>query len=166
MDAIEKLRVVRFTREHIPNSYPKGRLPWQVYHRVRNAVVRACRCHGPTGPMGICPVSRWRRAPNILKWERGDPEPTYYIIPDQYNDERYVYVELLGQDPFRPEWLADIATTLEAHPGWGIGVNNIPGHYVIIFANKLMVKGPRLSSCRCASEVVEVVQELLQETVE
>jgi hypothetical protein len=116
--------------------------------------------------MGVCPISRWRRAPNFFKWERGDPDPVYYIIDDQYNDERYLYAELLGKDPFRPEWLADIATTLEDYPAWGIGVNNIPGHYIIIFSSKIMVTGPRLISCKSAREVVKAVQDLLREGVQ
>ena len=162
MDALDQLRVVSYTEERIPNPYPKGSLPWQIYHKVRNAVVRTCRRHGPTGPMGICPISRWRSAPDILKWESGDPDPVYYVIDDQYNDERYLYAELLGEDAFRPEWLADIATTLTGHPGWGLGVNNIPDHYMLIFSDKLMVNGSRLSSCKHAREVVQAARDLLR----
>jgi hypothetical protein len=163
MDAIDEMRVVTYTEERIPNPYPKGSLPWQVYHKVRNAIVRTCRCHGPTGPMGICPISRWQRAPNIFKWERGDPDPVYYIIDDQYNDERYLYAELLSPDAFRPAWLTDIATTLEKHAGWGLGVSDLPGHYVLVFSDKLMVTGPRLSSCKTAGQVVEEVQRLYRQ---
>ena len=163
MNTINYMKVIPYSEERVPNPYPKGPLPWQIYHKVRNAVVRTCRRHGPTGPMGECRISRWRAAPNIFKWQRGDPDPVYYIIDDQYNDERYLYAELLGQDPFNLTWLADIGKTLEEFPGWGIGVNNIPGHYIIIFYEKLLVNGPRLSTCKKASEVVDTVKELLRQ---
>jgi hypothetical protein len=164
MNAIDQLNIISYTKERIPNPYHKRTLPWQVYHKVRNAVVHTCRRHGPTGPMGICPISFWRRAPNILKWEHGDPDPLYYIIDDQYNDERYLYAELLDGDAFSAEWLVDITRTLDGFPDWGICLSGIPGHYLIIFAKKIMVNGPQLSNCKTVREVLRVVQELIKQT--
>jgi hypothetical protein len=56
MNRLDELRVVPFTRDRVPNGYPGGDLPWQVYHTVRNAVVQTCRRYGPTGPMGVIRV--------------------------------------------------------------------------------------------------------------
>ena len=93
-------------------------------------------------------------------WESGDSDPWYYIIDDQYNHERYCYVELYGDDPFNAEWLLSITATLREFDGWGLGVKNIPESYLLIFAKRLMVHG-RLSKCKSAAEVVETGGRLL-----
>jgi hypothetical protein len=134
MGSIEALKVVPFTRDRVPNPYPRGDLPWQVYHTVRNAVVRTCRKHGSTGPMGVVKIDERVADPyrQVFAergfWEHGDPSPSYYIIPDQLNDERYVYAWLYGDDPFTPSWLGDIATTLCSYDGrgWGSTTSQTP----------------------------------------
>ena len=169
MASIERLKVVRFTRERVPNPYPGGELPWQVYQGVRNAVVRTCRRHGPTGPMGEVrivegvydPYRETFKQPGF--WPLGDRNPSYYIISDQYNHERYVYAELLGDDPLTPAWVEDITETLEQYPGWGLGINNIPESYVLLFGDKLMVKGRSFGWSSRGAKAVEVARRLLQE---
>jgi hypothetical protein len=155
---LEQLKVVRFTLKRIPNPYPGGDLPWQVYHTVRNAIVRTCRLHGPTGPMGECVIEEGRDFPDINVWERGDKQLGYYIIDDQYNHERYLYMELYGDDPFNPAWLASVVRTLKEFPGWRIGINHIPYGYILIFGNKLMVHGEPFQKCRDAASVITVAR--------
>jgi hypothetical protein len=165
---LDSLKVVTFTEDRIPNEYPGGDLPWQVYHSVRNALVRVCRRYGPTGPMGEVKIVEDVSDPYMQLaedrdfWEQGDADPTYYIIPDQYNHERYCYAELFGDDPFNPGWLLSVSATLQEQKGWGLAIGNIPNSYVLIFGKKLMVKGRKLSGCKSASEVVEVVRRLLK----
>jgi hypothetical protein len=165
MRGLERLQVKRFTADRVPNRYPGGELPWQVYHAVRNAVVRASRRYGPTGPMGECPVDEGREAPNLLAWPRGDPDPAYYVLDDQPGHERYVYVELYGVDPFNPGWLAGVAEALQEFPGWGLGVGNIPGGYVLIFGDRLLVKGRAFEGCQDAAGVVEAARRLFRRGV-
>jgi hypothetical protein len=168
MGELDALKVVPFTQERIPNPYPGGELPWQIYHTVRNDIVQACRKHGPTGPMGVIKIDwdvddAYRQGflePGF--WESGDDDPMYYIIDDQYNHERYCYAELNGNAPFNAEWLLSVTAVLRKHKGWGLGVNHIPGGYVLIFGKRLMVKGRELSRCKSASEVVTVVSRLLR----
>jgi hypothetical protein len=165
---LDALKVVSFTKDRIPNPYPGGELPWQMYHSVRNDLVRVCRRYGPTGPMGEVKIDvdvddPYRQiARDHDFWESGDPNPTYYIISDQYNDERYCYAELYGDDPFNPGWLLSITETLREHEGWGLGIDNIPHGYLLILGNKLMVKGPKLARCKSAFEVVTAVRRLLK----
>ena len=148
-------------------SFP-CKLPWQVYHNVRNTIVRTCRRYGPTGPMGEVKIDENVEDPyrQIAEehdfWQDGDHDPHYYIIDDQYNHERYVYAELYGDDPFNAGWLASITAILREHRGWGLGINNIPDSYILIFGKRLMVKGKKLSRCKTASEVVTVATQLLK----
>src|SRR3954449_5051814 len=100
MSDLGRLRVAPFAEGRVSNPYPGGELPWRVYHAVRNGVVRACRRHGPTGPMGECAIDPGRAAPDIRSWGRGDKDPDYFILDDQLNHERYLYDELYGRDHF------------------------------------------------------------------
>lgn len=168
MKSLDSLKVKPYTRDHVPNDYPDGELPWQVYHSVRNALVQTCRKHGPTGPMGVVKIVPDVESPYMMLaedrdfWERGDPDPlTYYILDDQLNHERYCYAELYGDNPFNADWLLSVANTLRDFDGWGLGISNIPDSYVLIFARRLMVQG-RLARCKSAIEVVETAQRLLK----
>jgi hypothetical protein len=165
---LDSLKVVPYTVKHIPNPYPGGVLPWQAYHTVRNDLVRVCRRHGTTGLMGELKVdeefedlNEYLMEHDLKVWEPGDEDPTYCIIDDQYNSERYCYAELYGDDTFNAGWLLDLTETLREHKGWGLGIQNIPNHYVLIFGTRLLVTGRRLRRCRSASEVVDTVRQLL-----
>jgi hypothetical protein len=88
MTRLSKLTVEHFRTRRVPNLY-SGELSWGIYQTVRNAIVRACRSHGPTGPMGEFPVER--KSADISDWKHGDENPVYWIVDDQYNDEMYIY---------------------------------------------------------------------------
>ena len=158
MKKLDQLKVAPYTLKRIPNPYPEGDLPWQVYHTVRNAIVRACRRHGPTGPMGECVIEDGRNAPDLAGWKRGDNPATYFIVDDQYNEERYLYAVVDPAAAFNHEWLADIFAALQEFPGWAIGITNIPDGYLLIFGDKLMVQGEALRNCRDAASVIKAVR--------
>jgi len=163
---LDTVKVVPFSKERVPNNYPGGDLPWQMYHSVRNAVVETCRMYGPTGPMGKVRIVQGVEDPYMMlaedmeSWEQGDPDPWYFIVSDQYNHERYCYAELYGDDSFNARWLVSLMATLREFDGWGLCVTNIPDSYVLIFGKRLMVKG-RLAKCKTAQEVVGVASKLL-----
>ena len=167
MKGLDPIKIVPFTRDRVPNDYPGGDLPWQMYHSVRNALVETCRKYSPTGPIGRVKIVQEVEDPHTMLakdrefWERGDSDPWYYIIDDQYNHERYCYAELYGDDPFNAGWLVSLMATLCEFDGWGLGVNNIPDSYVLIFGKRLMVKG-RLARCKSAQEVVATASKLLK----
>ncbi len=169
MGGLKRLKVKHFVTNHVQNPFPGGRLPWQVYHTVRNAIVRTCREYGPTGPMGEVQIADDVDNPYTHMcefedpyswWEQGDPDPVYYILDDQLNHERYLYAELYGE--FDPGWVHAVAHTLREFPGWGLGINHIPEAYVIIFGDKLLVKGRVLEPCQDADAVVEAVRRHLR----
>ncbi len=164
---LDSIRVKPFKGKRVPNPYPGGELPWQTYHAVRNALVRICRRYGPIGPMGEIQIVADAPDPYRMLmddpavWERGDRDPSYFILDDQLNHERYCYAELYGDDPFNSGWLLSITQTLRDFDGWGLGVSNIPDSYVLIFADRLLVNG-RLADCRTADEVVQRARRLLR----
>jgi hypothetical protein len=166
-DLLASLTVVSFTQHRVPNPYPDGDLPWQVYQTVRNALVRTCRRYGPTGPFGVVQIDPVAESPFHLfasdpsAWEPGDADPAYFVLDDQLNHERYCYAELYGVDPFNAGWLHSVAATLQEFDGWGLGVTNIPDSYVLIFGTRLLVNG-KLAGCRTASDVVQTASRLLR----
>ena len=168
MKYLKRLKVKRFVSDHVHNPFPGGKLPWQVYHTVRNAIVRTCRRYGPTGPMGELRIddevddAYMHLVENPDSWEDGDPDPFYFILDDQLNHERYLYAELLKADAFNLDWLSGVVATLREHPGWGIGIGHIPESYILIFGDKLLVKGRPFERCVDVVTVVETAQRLLR----
>ncbi len=152
----ENLKIEHFTAERIPNPNPAGETPWHVYHTVRNAMVRCCRRHGPTGSMGIFAFDPKKPKFDFDQWESGDADPWYYIIDDQYNSERYLYIELCRSEALTIEWIRSVTVTLSEFPAWGMGVVNIPDAYLLIFESKLMVQGEPFAKCRTVAAVVDV----------
>jgi hypothetical protein len=167
MNALDSLKIESYIEDHLPNEYPGGDLPWQVYQTVRNSLVRASRQVGPTGPMGEVkivagvadPYLQWGTDRSF--WESGDPEAIYDIEVDQYNSEKYCYADVNRPDAFNADWLTSVTAALRSHDGWGLGIRNIPLGYVLIFGTKVMVNG-RLARCRTPLEVLEVGRSLLQ----
>lgn len=57
-------------------------------------------------------------------------------------------------------WLLSITEALREFEGWGLGISNIPDSYILIFGNRLLVKG-QLAKCATPAEVVEETRRLL-----
>lgn len=162
MNSLASLKIVPYKEDHVPNPFPGGDLPWQIYHTVRNAIVRTCRRYGPTGPMGEVKIIEGAEEPDSGNdWPLGDPNAMYYVIDDQYNDERYLYAELYGNDPFNAKWLLSVISVLRKHKGWGLAIMNIPKSCILIFSDRLLVNG-QLSRCKSAEEVIKIVGGLLK----
>jgi hypothetical protein len=154
MTKLSEFVVEYFVADHIPNPAPGSKLPWRLYQTVRNAVVRTCRRHGPTGPLGELRLDK----PNlniIEDWQDGDEDPVYWVVDDQYNDERYLYMEFEDSQALSPNWLEDVTETLRRYPGWGIGVDSLADGYILIFADRLMVTGQPFNRCKAAMDVVK-----------
>ena len=145
--------IEHFTAERIPNPNPAGEVSWQLYHTVRNAVFRCCKQFGTAGPMGERPIIP-DEDESARNWHVADHESEYYIIDDQYNHECYVYLELLTSRTFSEEWVTAMMQTLGEFPGWGAGLNAFPQAYVLIFADKLLVKGKTFEDCSDLPSVV------------
>jgi hypothetical protein len=165
---LHELNVVPFTAKRALNPHPGGKLTWQIYHKVRNAIVRTCREFGPTGPMGEVtidykvddPYTKAMEEPEF--WPQGDANPRYFIVGEQHGQERFIDAKLYGEDPFNAEWLTAITATLREHRGWGLAIDNVPDSQVLIFGKRLLVKGRQVARCKNALEVVKVVSQLLK----
>ncbi len=152
-DPLSGVRVVHFGDERIADpSADGGDLPWQAYHSARNAVVRACRRHGRTGPMGECPITKGARP--AKRWPAGDDDPALYVVDDQLNHERYLYLETLDPSVIGPPLVADLIDTLAGLPGWGLGVNGIRDGYLLLSAEFVLVHGPTFDGATDVGAVI------------
>jgi hypothetical protein len=133
------VRIEYYSTDRIPD--PDGNATGLDFHETRNAIVRACRRHGPTGPFGVLDLDRADGKRDLFDiWERGDPDAVYYVVDDQYNSERYQYVEC-DADYLTDAWILDLMASLVNTPSWGVGICCIPMAYVLIFADRIMVTG-------------------------
>ena len=146
-----------YTAERIPNPNPSGRMSWQQYHIVRNSVVSCCRRFGRTGPLGELRITD-EKQPALDDWERGDNEPLdYWVVDDQYNDERYLYLYAMHSAAFTEDWLRALMTTLSRWVGWGAGMQ-LRDSYLLVFADRLMVTGTCFRGCCDISDLVARAQ--------
>lgn len=143
-----KAVIEHYTAKRIPNPYPAGDLTWQIYHTVRNAFFRCCHKFGRAGPMGTCPITDDAEIPHD-DWHVADRDALdFFVVDDQYNDERYIYVEVVRATSFTERWLCALMRTLADYPGWGVGIEGLPKAYILAFADKLMVTGRIFQKCR------------------
>jgi hypothetical protein len=168
--------------ELIPNPYPQGALPKAAFHDVRNALVRACRQHGPTGPAGEFRVRKrflhslinrlfgWSKNASYSAeswiWQFGDRGPGYQIVDEQFSDDMYQHIELETPAAATVEWLREMTAVLAHHPGWAVWVNSITQMsldcehqgYAGVFPDRLVVIGPAFQACKDAADVVAALQ--------
>ncbi len=77
------VHIEHYTAERIPDR--EGNASFWDFHAARNAVVRTCKRHGPTGPFGELPLDKVATADEwIPLWERGDPNAVLFV-DDQSN---------------------------------------------------------------------------------
>lgn len=147
-----EIRVEHYAVEHVDNPNPDGDVSSKLYHSVRNAVLRCCRRFGHSGP------------PEVPGFD-GDTPPgddsidlnllDYFVVDDQYNHERYVYVEVERAEAFTGEWLCELVRTMRQFPGWGVGIMAFEQAYVLAFADRLMVTGRIFATCSTVDCVVQ-----------
>jgi internalin A len=136
--------VIYYEAERIPDNRPgAGKVSYSQFLKVREAIVSVCRQHGATGP-------------------EQSRNPDYYVIDDQYNEERYQYVEVLKSSAVSRAWLLDLMAALHKHKNWGAGIKNIGEGYILAFADRLMVTGPTFQGARTLDDVVERARRALE----
>jgi hypothetical protein len=169
MADLSELKIEAFTAKRVRNEHPGGRMTWQTFHEVRNAVVRASRTFGPTGPMGEIKLDPQvqnldaQLADDPDFWLHGDENPKYCIGDNAINNERFVHVTLHGEDALSADWLAAIVATMRQHRGWAVEIGNIPNSSLLIFGKRILVKGRQLRRCKDAAQVIEVASRLLKQ---
>jgi hypothetical protein len=113
------------------------------WYSLREDLLNALEKHGLTGPD-----------------DPADP-PHCYLVDDQYNQERYHYLEVYQPAMLSLNWLKDVTAALQGFSGWGMGVKNLRQAYLLIFGDRLLVNGSAFRRCKDAAAVLEAVKKLI-----
>lgn len=117
---------------------PEGTdVPWQEFHRVRNAILEALGELGTIGPMGPAPITDDEEPPPPWDWEGPDcPDtPDFFVVADHVYEGRFQRVEIEGSLP--ADAVDALLAVAERHAGWGIGVAFADQRYLYIRADGL-----------------------------
>lgn len=142
----DKIPVIHYDTERIPDDRPgAGKLTANQFWSVREKIVDACRKHGPVGPDDR---------------ERGFDYGNfvYWVVEDQYNEERYQYVELCKAAGATVPWLLDLMTTLRRAKYWGVGIG-VPEGYLLVLEDRVMVSGPTFRGAHTVAEVLARIRQ-------
>jgi hypothetical protein len=130
-----------------PNTRSKsGKTTFKTFWKVREQILAVLQLHGSTGP------------------EDGHtPEPTYWLVEDQLNNELYQAMSVHDPSGIDEDWLTDLVKVLHKNRGWGLAVGNLRNDaMLLVFADKLMVRGRIFSKCRTASDVIEAARKAVR----
>ena len=153
MDTLN-LPVIHFDTEFLDGDYQQSStysverlVSVEQFHRVRNAVLHVCRQFGTVGPVGeFQPSSDEDGIHKVAEGPVEDADPDFYVVDDMWNEvDRYVRVEP-SSNGTTPHLLRLMAQALSAYPRWAVGFGFADG-YLLVFAEKLMVKGQKFRDC-------------------
>jgi hypothetical protein len=90
----ESVVVVHFEGKRVPDDRPGKKATSRTFQVVRDEVVASCNRHGKVNALG---------------------EAEFWVIDDQYNEERYQYLEVTKASAMSKKWLLDLMATLKKH---------------------------------------------------
>lgn len=128
--------VVSYHSNIVPNPNPKGKTSFKEFWRVRASILAVSERHGETGP------------------ESESNDPLYWIVEDQYNDERYQNMQVYKPEGWNTEWFRALVEELREHKGWAISIGAIDQGHLLVFSDRLMVTGPTFENCHDLKSVV------------
>ena len=123
--------------------------------------MRALRPFGTVGAMGESIINDAPEGPpDPWKVETSD-EPDFFVIDDQLNDYSFwILVETKGKKGTMItlpalKALVDMLRTMP--PNWAVGISLLNG-YILLFSDRVMVKGPLLENARDIADIVLACQ--------
>src|SRR5688572_31641289 len=93
----------------------------QEFHEARNSIVRVCRRHGRTGPLG-----EYNPAPTGQEsFQDGDSPADFFVVDDQLSHDRDLFVGILSPNVLTINWVLDIEHALLDMRGWAVWLRNL-----------------------------------------
>jgi hypothetical protein len=153
------MRLAHYTDDRIKDEFADGhRIEWQRFHDARNSIIVACAKFGTIGPYGVFETESSEPDPSFATAELGSSEPDFWIESDQYNHERYIYMQIFRADVIHAEWLSSLCTSLLSLQGWAIGVSNIRDGYAVILPEMMLVNGRAFQTCASIKDALQAVR--------
>jgi hypothetical protein len=88
----------------------------------------------------------------------GVKKPDFFVVDDQLNNERYIYVEVNSTALFSTEWINAVMRCLEQMKGWGIGITNLSNGYLILLHGIILVRGAIFDKVTTADSLIAAVR--------
>ncbi len=126
-----RLEIVAVSGRNAP-AVDDGTLSRPEFDRVRNKLVVACARYGTVGPSGQLPVEGHEVV------SVGNPD--FYIVEDQYNDDRRLIVEPLPEK-VSARWLEAVSEAMEPASGWDVLLRLGGGIDLIVSPGRVRVFG-------------------------
>ena len=152
------LPVIHFNSEFLEGDYGLGlgysldqHVPMPMFrhfYELRNSVLRICHHFGTVGCAGDYQWNEEEEGPYLAETEiAGNENPDFFVVDELWNPvDKYVRVEPERSSLITLELLSSLAEALSDYPDWAIGVYLEDG-CILIFPEKLMVKGSRFGTC-------------------
>jgi hypothetical protein len=143
---VPEIPIVFCDNPDIPDDRPgAGDVPGEWFFQVRDRIVEVCQRHGPTGPED----EPWT-ADHLYYW----------VVNDQYNDERYQQVELEQAKGVTRAWVLDLMATLRDLPHWGV---ILLGGGVYLFGDYVIAHRPWHDGCKDLDAILENIPRILND---
>lgn len=150
--ALEAIRVVHFTDEHVFDPLgAREELSEREYNDARNHLLEICQKHGKAGPLDFDDDES-----DEDKLE--DIDEDFWVVEDQLNYERYLYMEINSPKKVTANWLNDVLQFDAKFSAWGVCVTNIKLGYLIILPPVLLVMGPAFAGAKTGADCLKVLQ--------
>ncbi len=136
--------IIQFTDGHIYNPNPGGEVTLDEFFDMRADLVEVCQQFGPTGYEDLDLINRT------------GPKLKFWVVEDMSNDEElYQYVQVYDPQVFSEVWLRAVIALLHKHAGWGVGISNLDQAYLLVFGDRLLVKGEAFAGCHDVTTVAQ-----------
>jgi hypothetical protein len=121
---------------------------FRQFYDLRNSVLRVCHHFGTVGCAGDYQWNAEQEGPYLAEAEIvGDESPDFFVVDELWNPvDKYVKVEPDHSSLITLELLSSLVEVLSDYPDWAIGLY-LENGCVLVFPEKLMVKGPRFETC-------------------
>ena len=156
-DEISDLPIIHFSTDFLEGDYGLGlddrsdlNVPMPMFRQfydLRNSVLRACRRFGSVGAAGDYQWDEEEAGPYLAESEIvGDSDPEFFVVDEMWNPiDKYIKVEPTSSHLINFGLLSSLVEAVRSYPGWAVGVY-LEDCCVLVFAEKLMVKGPRFKN--------------------
>lgn len=156
-DEFLDLPIIHFNTEFLEGDYSSGTdhhshqnvpMPmFRQFYELRNSVLRICRCSGTVGCAGDYQWDDGEAGPYLAASKIvGVDDPEFFVVDELWNSvDRYVRVEPVTSNLINFNLLSSLVEVIRSYPGWAVGIY-LEDACVLIFAEKLMVKGSRFKN--------------------
>ncbi len=155
-----RLPVLHYDVTFIPNPMRHGITNDEALSDFVSARNRLVYILAPTvtiGPSGNAFIATLPDGDSFIDFESGPNVYSIYLSEDLLSLDRYLYVEFVSATAVNSNVFDKFVEAIEALDGWAISIGGMRDGYVIVFSDRICVRGKPFASANTLSEVVQIV---------